>query len=76
VAAFEGATPEGPAILAGCALGPGVDGGDLLIQLSLAPGAGPEAAQEVAGQVGATVMAELGDRLRRGVAVALTPLAG
>jgi hypothetical protein len=66
------ATPEGAASLAGCAVGPGVDGSDLLIELSVAPGAGPGAGPALAEQVGAAVLAGLGARLRRGVDLALS----
>jgi SseB protein N-terminal domain len=71
VTELAGTAPAGTASLDGCAIGPGVDGGDLLIELSVAPGAAPDAARALAGQVGAAVLAGLGDRLRRGVALAL-----
>jgi SseB protein N-terminal domain len=56
--------------LVGFALHPGVDGGDLLIELTVAPMID---AQQLAGQVGPAVVQRLGSRLRRGVALALSP---
>jgi hypothetical protein len=51
-------------------LGPGVDGGDLLIELTVAPMID---APELARQVGPAVLRLLGARLRGGVALALSP---
>jgi hypothetical protein len=56
--------------LVGFALHPGVDGGDLLIELTVAPMID---AQELAGHVGTAVLQQLSSRLRRGVALALSP---
>ena len=56
--------------LAGFALHPGVDGGDLLIELTVAPMID---APELARQVGPAVLRLLGARLRGGVALALSP---
>jgi hypothetical protein len=49
--------------------GPGASGPDLTIELTLAPGTDPSAAQ----QLGEAVLASLGARLRRGVAVTMAP---
>jgi hypothetical protein len=59
--------------LVGFALHPGVDGGDLLIELTVAPMVD---AQKLASQVGSAVLQRLGSRLRRGVALALSPNPG
>ena len=56
--------------LAGFVLHPGVDGGDLLIELVVAPVID---ARELAARVGSAVLDRLGPRLRRGVALALAP---
>jgi hypothetical protein len=56
--------------LVGFVLHPGVDGGDLLIELAVAPMID---AQRLASQVGSAVLQRLGSRLRRGVALALSP---
>jgi hypothetical protein len=71
---------RGPAIgapitgaLVGFALHPGVDGGDLLIELTVAPMVD---AQKLASQVGSAILQRLGSRLRRGVALALSPNPG
>ena len=56
--------------LVGFALHPGVEGGDLLIELTVAPVID---ARRLAGLVGSAVMRQLGSRLRRGVALALSP---
>jgi hypothetical protein len=56
--------------LVGFALHPGVDGGDLLIELTVAPVID---ARKLAGLVGSAVVQQLGSRLRRGVALALSP---
>ena len=49
--------------------GPAGEGPDLTVELTLAPGAPPD----TAGQLGAEVLARLGTRLRRGLAVTTTP---
>ncbi len=62
-----------PAIL-GARLGPGQDGTDLLIQLTLRSGGGTGAGgagRELAAAFGAEVMSALGGRLRRGAGVAV-----
>jgi len=60
----------GPAgALAGFVLHPGVDGGDLLIELTAAPMID---AQQLAAEVGPAVLGLLGSRLRRGIALALS----
>jgi len=48
---------------------PGGEGPDLTIELTLAPGARPGTAE----QLGAEVLARLGNRLRRGLAVTIAP---
>lgn len=55
--------------LAGFALHPGVDGGDLLIELTVAPMID---AESLAAQVGSAVVHRLSSRLRRGVALTLS----
>jgi hypothetical protein len=57
-------------------LGPGDDEGDLAIALTLAVGCDSATASELAGLVGAGVLSRLGGRLRRGVAIAVSPPAG
>ena len=64
------AAAEPGGALAGFVLHPGVDGGDLLIELAVAPVVD---AQELAARVGPAVMQLLGPRLRRGIALALSP---
>jgi hypothetical protein len=59
--------------LVGFALHAGVDGGDLLIELTVAPMVD---AQQLASQVGSAVVQRLGSRLRRGIALALSPSPG
>ena len=54
--------------LVGFVLHPGVDGGDLLIELTVAPMID---ARQLASQVGSAIVHRLGSRLRRGVALAL-----
>jgi hypothetical protein len=54
--------------LVGFVLHPGVDGGDLLIELTVAPMID---ARRLASRVGSAVVNRLGSRLRRGVALAL-----
>jgi hypothetical protein len=60
-------------LITGLRLVPGQAGDDMQIQLTLAPGCGRAAAGETASQLGAAVMASLGGRLRRGIAVAVIP---
>jgi hypothetical protein len=50
-------------------------GSDLQINVTLADGCAAVAGQEAARRLGAEVMASLGGRLRRGIAVAVTPAA-
>jgi hypothetical protein len=68
--ALAAAAGPGEGALAGFVLHPGVHGGDLLIELTVAPMID---AQELAAQVGPAVMQLLGPRLRRGIALALSP---
>ncbi len=53
-------------------IGPGQAGSDLMIHLALPAGCDGERADEIAGQVGAGVMARLDGRLRRGLAVTVS----
>jgi hypothetical protein len=80
LAAVCAAAAGQPAIAAVSLAAPGAEGpdgdGDLQINVTLAHGCAPAAGQEAARQVGAGVMASLGGRLRRGIAVAVTPSAG
>jgi hypothetical protein len=50
-----------------------VPGRDVEIRVTLAPSCPPAAASEAARRLGAAVMARLGGRLRRGIAVAVVP---
>ena len=75
LAAVRAAGAGQPAI-AGLSLAASADGGDLQINVTLADGCAAVAGQEAARRLGADVMASLGDRLRRGIAVAVTPAAG
>jgi hypothetical protein len=67
--------PDVPATgpLVGFALHPGVDGCDLLIELAVAPMIN---AENLAAQVGSAVLQRLSSRLRRGVALTLSPEPG
>jgi hypothetical protein len=79
LAAVRAAAASHAAIAAVGLAAPGADGpdaGDLQINVTLAHGCAPPAGQEAARQLGAAVMASLGGRLRRGIAVAVTPSAG
>jgi len=71
LAAVRAAGAGEPAI-AGLSLAAPADGGDLQINVTLASGCAAEAGQEAASRLGADVMASLGDRLRRGIAIAVT----
>jgi hypothetical protein len=64
-----------PAI-AGLSVVAAADGSDLQINVMLADGCAAVAGQEAARRLGAEVMASLGGRLRRGIAVAVTPAPG
>jgi hypothetical protein len=72
LSAVRAAATEHP-LITGLGLVPGEAGQDMRIQLTLAPGCGRAAAGETASQFGAAVMASLGGRLRRGIAVAVVP---
>ena len=72
--------PGGPAAdtpvtgaLVGFALHPGTGGGDLLIELTVVPVID---AENLAAQVGSAVLQRLSSRLRRGVAITLSPAPG
>jgi SseB protein N-terminal domain len=75
LAAVRAAGANQPAI-AGLSVAAADDGSDLQINVMLAGGCAAVAGQEAARQLGADVMASLGGRLRRGIAVAVTPAAG
>jgi SseB protein N-terminal domain len=66
-AALAAGLPPGGALV-GFVLRPGVEGGDLLIELAVTPMID---AQELAARVGTAVAEQLGPRLRRGIALAL-----
>ena len=55
------------------AVRPGVEGGDLLIELAAPAGLDHAAAEGFAARVGSAVLGRLGPRLRRGIAIALAP---
>jgi hypothetical protein len=57
----------------GFALRPGAEDADLLVELALPGGLGQAGAESLAAQIGSAAMAGLGERLRRGIAVALAP---
>src|ERR1700691_2025700 len=75
LAAVRAAGANQPAI-AGLSAAAADDGSDLQINVTLADGCAAVAGQEAARALGAEVMASLGGRLRRGIAVAGTPAAG
>ncbi len=75
LAAVRAAGANQPAI-AGLSVAAADDGSDLQINVMLADGCTAVAGQEAARQLGADVMAGQGGRLRRGIAVAVTPAAG
>jgi hypothetical protein len=66
------AVSQQPAI-ASAALHPGGAGADLAIRLTLSAAGESTAAAELAAELGSAVMARLGGRLRRGIAVAVGP---
>jgi hypothetical protein len=66
----------GQQAVTGFRLAAGQDGNDLQILVTLGPDGPPEAASETIRLLGAAVMAALGGRLRRGIAIAVTPPAG
>jgi SseB protein N-terminal domain len=55
---------------------PGADGNDLVLQVTLADGCGRAASEEAVRLLGAGLMAELGGRLRCGIAITAAPGAG
>ena len=73
LAAVAAAVAGEPAV-AEFGLGAGDDGTDLTVELALTTGhqPGSAGAQEAAGRAAARIMAACGDRLRRGIAVALS----
>src|SRR5580700_3037056 len=75
LAAVRAAGANQPAIT-GLSAAAADDGSDLQINVTLADGCAAVAGQEAARRLGAEVMASLGGRLRRGIAVAVTPAAG
>ena len=67
------AAADAQAAITGLSLEPGPTGTDLEVKVSLAPGCAPADASEMLSQLGAAVMTQLGERLRRGVALAVAP---
>jgi hypothetical protein len=67
------AAAAGQPLITGLRLAPGQAGDDLQVEVTLAPGCDRATAEQAASQLAATVMASLGGRLRRGVAVAVIP---
>lgn len=59
----------GQLAIAGFELRPGAGDHDLVIALALAPGSASQDVTELANEIGAAVLARLGGRLRRGVAI-------
>jgi hypothetical protein len=76
VLAVVSAAAEGKREITGFRLAPGGDGADVGIQVTVRPGCPQPAASEVIRLLGTEVMAVLGSRLRRGIAVAVTPPPG
>jgi hypothetical protein len=76
VLAAVGAAAAGKQEIAGISLAPGRGGTDLEIQVTVGPGCRRPAATETVGLLGSEVMAALGGRLRRGIAIAMAPAAG
>ena len=74
VLAAVAAAVAGEPVIAEFGLQAGEDGTDLTVELVLAAGHQPSSAgaQEVAGRAAARIMAACGDRLRRGIAVAIS----
>jgi hypothetical protein len=72
VSAAAAGKPE----IAGFRCAPGRDGADLEIQVTVGPGCAQHAASEAIRLLGTEVMAALGSRLRRGIAIAMTPPPG
>jgi SseB protein N-terminal domain len=67
-------TATGQQVITGLHLAVGRDGNDLHVLVTLGPGSTPGAASETIRLLGAAVMAALGDRLRRGIAIAVAPV--
>jgi hypothetical protein len=70
------AAAAGKPEITGLRLAPGQDGADLEIQVTAVPGRVQPAASEAIRLLGSEVMAALGGRLRRGIAIAVTPAVG
>jgi hypothetical protein len=70
------AAAAGQRAIAGLSLAATSDSSDLQINVTLADGCATADGREAARQLGAGVMAALGGRLRRGIAVAVAPAAG
>jgi type III secretion system (T3SS) SseB-like protein len=70
VRAVVQAAADGRPAIAALEVEAGQDGGDLVVRVTLAAGCGREAGQEAIQLLGAALMGELGDRLRRGIAIA------
>jgi hypothetical protein len=63
------------AAITGLSLAAGRAGADLEVRVTLAAGCAPAAGSEIIRLLGAAVLARLGERLRRGVAIVVTPRA-
>jgi hypothetical protein len=74
-AAVQAAAAAMPAVT-GISLAPGENGTDLAIEVTLAAGCGRAAGEEAIRALGTGLMAELSGRLRRGITVAATAVAG
>jgi hypothetical protein len=73
-AAVQAATAAEPAI-AGAVIGPGDDGSDLAIRVTLAAGCDRAAGDAAVRALGDALMTGLGGRLRRGIAISAAPAA-
>ena len=62
-------------VIAGYRLQPGTDGTDLTLLLVPVPGHGPEEVRDAAQRAGQRLMGRAGDRLRRGIQIAVAELA-
>ena len=65
------ASAAGQAAISGLCVAAGQAEADVEIQVTLAPGCAPATASEAVRLLGTAVMARLGDRLRRGIAIAV-----
>jgi hypothetical protein len=70
------ASAAGQAAISGLCVAAGQAEADVDIQVTLAPGCAPATASEAVRLLGTAVMARLGDRLRRGIAIAVAEGSG